>query len=102
MPPLLERLGVELPVVQAGMGGGGAYYLGAYPTPELLDALWAGPLAKFIPAGSLLAGRVGYAVVIPATDWLRTPRRGGAATVSVSVQPTDGVPFSTVAEERFP
>ncbi len=41
---------------QAGMGGGGAYYLGAYPTPDLLDALWAGPLAKFIPAGSLLAG----------------------------------------------
>jgi beta-galactosidase len=41
---------------QAGLGGGGAYYLGAYPTPELLDALWAGPLAKFVPAGSLLAG----------------------------------------------
>jgi hypothetical protein len=55
-----------------------------------------------LPAGGLLAGRVGYAVVIPATDWLRSPRRGGAATVSVSIVPTDGQAFSTVAEERFP
>src|ERR1700738_1962358 len=55
-----------------------------------------------LPAGGLLAGRVGYAVLIPTTDWLRTPRRGGAATVSVAVQPADGVAFSTVAEERFP
>jgi hypothetical protein len=52
--------------------------------------------------GGLLAGRLGYSVVIPATDWVRAPRRGGSATVSVSVQPTDGTPFSTVAEERFP
>jgi hypothetical protein len=52
--------------------------------------------------GGLLAGRTGYAVVIPATDWLRAPRRGGSATVSVSVKPTDGEAFSTVAEERFP
>ena len=29
-------------------------------------------------------------------------RRGGSATVSISIQPTDGTPFSTVAEERFP
>jgi hypothetical protein len=58
----------------------------------------------FLPltTGGLLAGRVGYAVVIPATDWLRTPRRGGAATVTVVVSPTDGVAFSTLAEERFP
>ena len=41
---------------QPGMGGGAAYYLGAYPTPELLGALWAGPLAKFVPAGSAFAG----------------------------------------------
>jgi hypothetical protein len=50
--------------------------------------------------GGLLAGRTGYALVIPATDWLRAPRRGGAATVSVSVLTTDGAAFSTVAEER--
>jgi len=55
-----------------------------------------------LPEGSLLAGRVGYSMVVPATDWLRAPRRGGSATVSISVQPTDGTPFSTVAEERFP
>jgi hypothetical protein len=55
-----------------------------------------------LPEGGLLAGRVGYSVVVPATDWLRAPRRGGSATVSISVQPTDGTPFSTVAEERFP
>jgi hypothetical protein len=52
--------------------------------------------------GGLLAGRVGYSVTIPAKDWIRAPRRGGAATVSVNVQPTDGTAFSTVAEERFP
>jgi hypothetical protein len=55
-----------------------------------------------LPDGGLLAGRTGYSVVIPASDWLRAPRRGGSATVSVSIQPTDGTPFSTVAEERFP
>lgn len=55
-----------------------------------------------LPEGGLLAGRHGYAVTIPASDWLRAPRRGGAATVSVNIQPTDGTPFSTVAEERFP
>jgi len=60
--------------------------------------------ADFMPiqAGALLSGRVGYSVVIPTTDWLRSPRRGGSATVSVSVVPTDGLAFSTVAEERFP
>jgi hypothetical protein len=38
---------------------------------------------EFAPlqTGGLLAGRLGYSVVIPATDWLRSPRRGGAATV---------------------
>jgi hypothetical protein len=55
-----------------------------------------------LPEGGLLAGRTGYSVVIPSTDWLRAPRRGGAATVSVSIQPIDGALFSTVAEERFP
>jgi beta-galactosidase len=39
---------------QAGLGGGDAYYLGTYPTPELLDALWDGPLAKLVPARNAL------------------------------------------------
>jgi hypothetical protein len=56
-----------------------------------------------LPEGGLLAGRLGYAVVIPASDWARAPRRGGAASVTVSVVPSgDGPTFSTVAEERFP
>jgi len=55
-----------------------------------------------LPDGGLLAGRIGYSVIVPATDWLRVPRRGGAATVSVNVVPADGTAFSTVAEERFP
>ncbi|MCA1644863.1 MAG: hypothetical protein LC797_05105 [Chloroflexi bacterium] len=60
--------------------------------------------AKFVslPEGGLLAGRIGYSVLVPTSDWSRAPRRGGAATVSVSIRPTDGVLFSTVAEERFP
>jgi len=56
---------------------------------------------RTLPDGGLLAGRTGYSVVIPASDWLRAPRRGGSATVTLSVQPTDGSPFSAVAEERF-
>lgn len=55
-----------------------------------------------LPAGGLLAGRTGYSVVIPASDWPRAPRRGGSATVSVTMTPTGRVPFSTVTEERFP
>jgi len=60
--------------------------------------------AEFAPIqnGGLLAGRLGYSAVIPSTDWMRAPRRGGSATVSVDVVPTDGTAFSTVAEERFP
>src|SRR5919201_5214508 len=69
-----------------------------WQTTRSVTAADFGPL----PDGGLLAGRVGYSVVVPATDWLRAPRRGGSATVSINVQPTDGTPFSTVAEERFP
>ena len=60
--------------------------------------------AEFVklPDGGLLAGRLGYAVIIPSTDWMRAPRRGGSATVTVEVVPTEGTAFSTVAEERFP
>jgi hypothetical protein len=51
----------------------------------------------------LLSGRLGYALVVPAADWARTPRRGGAATVMITVHPRDGgETFSTVSEERFP
>jgi hypothetical protein len=56
-----------------------------------------------LPDGGLLGGRTGYSVIIPASDWVRAPRRGGSATVSISVQPSgEGASFSTVAEERFP
>ncbi len=56
-----------------------------------------------LPASSLLNGRLGYSVVVPAGDWARPPRRGGSATVSVSIAPADGgSTLSTVAEERFP
>jgi hypothetical protein len=59
--------------------------------------------ADFTPiSGGLLSGRLGYSVTVPASDWLRAPRRGGSATVTVSVEPSEGAPFTTVAEERFP
>ena len=69
-----------------------------WQTARTVTAADFGPLS----GGGLLTGRVGYSLVVPATDWLRAPRRGGSATVSINVQPTDGTPFSTVAEERFP
>lgn len=56
-----------------------------------------------IKAGGLLTGRPGYSVVIPAGDWARPPRRGGSATVSIDVNPSDGgAPFSTVSSKPFP
>jgi hypothetical protein len=55
-----------------------------------------------LPDGGLLAGRLGYSITVPSSDWVRAPRRGGAATVSITFQPKDGDDFSTVAEERFP
>jgi hypothetical protein len=58
---------------------------------------------QLLPDGGLLAGRLGYSVVIPSSDWARAPRRGGSATVTINIQPNgDGQAFSTVAEERFP
>ena len=58
MGALLERLGVELPVVQAGMGGGLAGH-------ELAAAVSA--------AGGL--GTIG--ILAPATCARRSPRRAG-------------------------
>ena len=56
-----------------------------------------------LSTGGLLNGRLGYSMRVPANDWVRAPRHGGAATVTVSVQPADGSePFSTISEERFP
>ena len=56
-----------------------------------------------LPTGRLLSGRMGYSVPVPVGDWARAPRRGGAATVTVTVVPADGsAPFTTVADERFP
>jgi hypothetical protein len=56
-----------------------------------------------LPDSSLLSGRVGYTVVVPAADWARPPRRGGSAKVTVEVTPDDGSdPFSAVSDQRFP
>jgi hypothetical protein len=55
-----------------------------------------------LPDTSLLAGRLGYSVLIPASDWVRQPRRGGLATVSISVTPSDGASFSIDSQQRFP
>ena len=57
---------------------------------------------QLLPQGSLLAGRAGLSIYVPASDWARPPRQGGASTVSVMIKPNDGPAFSTVAEERFP
>lgn len=46
--------------------------------------------------------RTGYSVLVPATDWLRAPRRGGQASVSVTIQPTNGDAVSGTAEQLFP
>jgi hypothetical protein len=56
-----------------------------------------------LPAGSLMAGRTGYSVLVPAGDWVRQPRRGGLATLTISVNPSDdGTPFSIDSQQRFP
>jgi hypothetical protein len=56
-----------------------------------------------LPDSSLLAGRLGYSVLVPAADWARAPRRGGLATVSISVNGGDtGPSFSTDSQQLFP
>jgi hypothetical protein len=56
-----------------------------------------------LPDTSLLSGRLGYSVLVPASDWARAPRRGGLATVSVTVNPSDDSPsFSTDSQQLFP
>jgi len=56
-----------------------------------------------LPDTSLLAGRIGYSVLVPASDWARPPRRGGLATVSISVNSSgDGPSFSTDSQQLFP
>jgi hypothetical protein len=56
-----------------------------------------------LPAGHLGAGRLGYSLLVPANDWVRAPRRGGSASVSVTFQTrNDAPPITRQAEERFP
>jgi hypothetical protein len=58
---------------------------------------------RALPDGSLLAGRTGYSLIVPTSDWVRPPRRGGLATISVMVTPSnDGPSFSTQLQQRFP
>lgn len=55
-----------------------------------------------LSADSPNGGRIGYSVVVPASDWVRAPRRGGQASVWVTVQPGSGPAFSSTAEQSFP
>ena len=57
-----------------------------------------------LPAGHLAAGRLGYTLLVPSADWVRAPRRGGSASVSVTFQAHDdgAAPVTRQAEERFP
>ena len=52
----------------------------------------------------LLAGRLGYSVLVPASDWVRAPRHGGSASISLTIQPRDdgASTLTKQAEERFP
>ncbi len=55
-----------------------------------------------LPAGSLLAGRLGYRVVVPSAAWPRPPRRGGVAAVVVAVAPTGDPAFTSSFNVTFP
>jgi hypothetical protein len=57
-----------------------------------------------LPSEHLLHGRLGYSLLIPASDWVRAPRRGGSASVTVGFQPREdgAATFTRQAEERFP
>ena len=72
-------------------------------------ALWqtsrtlsAGDFAPLTSSG-LLAGRLGYAVVVPTTDSARPPRHGGIATLTVTFTPAStGQRLSSVEQAPFP
>jgi hypothetical protein len=56
-----------------------------------------------LPDRGLLAGRMGYSVVVPSGDWARPPRHGGSATVTIDAVPSGGGrTISAVDEQRFP
>jgi hypothetical protein len=56
-----------------------------------------------LPAGHLSGGRLGFSMLVPASDWVRAPRRGGSASVTVTFQRhDDAAPITRQAEERFP
>ena len=56
-----------------------------------------------LPESSLMAGRDGYTLVVPARDWARPPRRGGLATVSITATPSDDGPqITSQSQQRFP
>jgi hypothetical protein len=71
-----------------------------WQTTRGLAAADFGPL----PSGHLLEGRVGYSVLVPTADWVRPPRQGGSASISVAFQSREdgAVPLTRQAEERFP
>lgn len=54
-----------------------------------------------LPSG-VLAGRLGYRVVVPARDWVRPPRRGGLASVTVVATPRGGTSFTGSTSTAFP
>lgn len=55
-----------------------------------------------LPAGGLNAGRLGYTIDVPTSDWVRPPRHGGAATVGVRIQLSGGGTLDGVEEMPFP
>ncbi|HET9198187.1 MAG TPA: nitronate monooxygenase, partial [Solirubrobacterales bacterium] len=77
MPPLLERLGVELPVVQAGMGGGLSRHELAAAVSEAgglgtIAVTGAEPIRRELAAARALTGRplaVNVLLPIARRDW---------------------------------
>jgi nitronate monooxygenase len=89
MPPLLERLGVELPVVQAGMGGGLSRHELAAAVSEAgglgtIAVNGAEPIRRELAAARALTGRpLAVNVLLPFArrDWFEA---AGAADVVVT------------------
>jgi hypothetical protein len=55
-----------------------------------------------LPSSSLFAGRLGYWLTVPNSDWARPPRRGALASVVVSATPQGRATISTSTPTVFP
>lgn len=102
--------GAAIALVLQNQAGGDTAMTGelAFQLQEPDGAIWRATRSvtpasfQVLPAPSLLAGRLGYRIVVPDAEWARLPRRGGQAQLIVTVRPVEAPAFSTTIAATYP